>query len=295
MEKIVRLLSRLSLRTHYRFADYLLYPALFYVVRYRRRLVEKNLRLSFPEKTEAERREIEKKFYHHLADITVECIYGYGISAEEMAERVRFSPHEETVRLINQYGSVIVMLAHLGNWEWLADYNQHLVPEGIEQANIYRQQTNASMDKTIAAIRSKRGGILIEKRKILRQMLLLRKEEKKMLFGLISDQKPRPEVCHYWTEFLHQETGFLDGGEVLGKKFGYPVLYAHIRCPKRGYYDIEFKMLSEHPAETAENEITRLYAEYLEQNILEQPEIWLWTHNRWKWSRPKKEGETHAV
>ncbi len=295
MEQIVRLLSRLSLRRLYRIADYLIYPTLFYVVRYRRRLVEKNLRLSFPEKTEAERAEIARRFYHHLADIIVECIYGYGISPEEMAERMRFTPHEEVVRLINEYGSVIVMLAHYGNWEWMADYNQHLAPEGMEQANIYRQQTNEAVDKTMTAIRSKRGGILIEKRKVLRQMLLLRKEGKKMLFGLISDQKPRPEVTHYWTEFLHQETGFLDGGEVLGKKFGYPVLYAYIRCPRRGYYEAELQVLSEHPAETAENEITRLFAERLEQNILEQPEMWLWTHNRWKWSRPRKEGEAHAV
>jgi len=105
--------------------------------------------------------------------------------------------------------------------------------------------------------------------------------------GLLSDQKPRPEVTRTWTEFLHQETGFLDGGEVLGKKFGYPVVYLYIRRVRRGYYDVDLRVLAANPKQTGEGEITRAYARILEQNIQEQPELWLWTHNRWKWRKPE--------
>jgi len=103
--------------------------------------------------------------------------------------------------------------------------------------------------------------------------------------GLLSDQKPRPEVTKYWTTFLNQNTGFLDGGEVLAKKFGYPVFYLYITRTKRGYYVADMRTISATPKDTAEGEITERYARLLEENIKEQPALWLWTHNRWKWKR----------
>lgn len=289
MEQLINILGKMPVGVHYGFSDWVLYPLIYYVVRYRRKLVHKNLSDCFPEKTPGEIRRIEKQFYHHFADLVVEAVYGYGLSDQAMREHVRFHNHNLVKRLAEEHGSVIVMLAHLGNWEWFTDYNrQYLVQDGLLQGNVYRKQTNKQMNKLMYILRSKHGGILIDKTTILRQMLILRKEGKKMVYGLICDQKPRPEVTRYWTEFLHHETGFLDGGEVLGKKFDYPVLYAHVSSPKRGYYEVSFETITEQPKETAENEITRVYAERLEKNIREQPEQWLWTHNRWKWGKPSK-------
>ena len=119
-------------------------------------------------------------------------------------------------------------------------------------------------------------------------MVRYRAEKKPIIVGLISDQKPRPEVTRTWTTFLHQETGFLDGGEVLGKKFGYPVFFLVISREQRGFYRARMQTLAATPKETAEGEITLAYARALEQNILAQPALWLWTHNRWKWGRVKK-------
>ena len=271
---------------HYWFSDWVLFPIIYYVVRYRKKLVRKNLTDSFPEKSAQEIRHIEKQFYHHFADLVVETIYGYGLSENDMRERVRFGNHELVKRLADERGSVIVMLAHIGNWEWFTDYNrQYLERDGLVQGSVYRHQANEQTNKLMNMLRSKHGGILIEKQTILRQMIILRREGKKMVYGFLSDQKPRPNVTRYWAEFLHHDTGFLDGGEVLGKKFGYPTLYAYIRSPKRGYYEVQFETIAEDPATTAENEITALYAKRLEENIKEQPEQWLWTHNRWKWGR----------
>ena len=50
----------MPLNVHYFFADGLIYPLMYYVVRYRRKMVRKNLRLSFPEKSEGERQAIAK-------------------------------------------------------------------------------------------------------------------------------------------------------------------------------------------------------------------------------------------
>ena len=274
-------LSRLPLKTHYALADGILFPLLYHVVRYRRKMVNKNLASAFPELSEAERKQIGKAFYHQLCDTIVENIYGYRCPDEEMKERVVFEGMEEANRLIDAAGGGIFMLAHMGNWEWMASVQQWVSP-GVKELNVYRKQKNARMDQLMLALRAKRGGECVDKQRILREMIRYRAEKQTVTIGLISDQKPRPAVTRTWVTFLHQETGFLDGGEVLGKKFGYPVFYAYITRPKRGYYRVVMQPISARPEQTKEGEITTAYAQVLERNIIEQPSLWLWSHNRWK-------------
>ena len=176
------------------------------------------------------------------------------------------------------------MLAHFGNWEWMASVQQWVSP-GVTELNVYRRLKSEAMDKLMLDIRSKRGGACVEKQRILRELVRYRAEKKPVTVGLLSDQKPRPEVTRTWTTFLHQETGFLDGAEVLGKKFGYPVFYLYITREERGRYHVQMQTIAADPKNTAEGEITETYARLLEQNIQEQPHLWLWTHNRWKWKK----------
>jgi KDO2-lipid IV(A) lauroyltransferase len=278
------LLSYLPLRVHYFFADWFIYPIMYHVVRYRRALVAKNIRLSFPEKTEAEHKQIMRDFYHQFCDTIVETIYGYRCSEEEMKQRVVFRNIEEVNRLVDAAGGGIFMLAHMGNWEWQASVQAWVSP-GVTEMNVYRQLNNPRMDKVMLAIRAKRGGVCVEKQRILREMIRYRAEHKPVTIGLLSDQKPRPQVARTWVEFLHQDTGFLDGGEVLATKFGYPVFYANIHRVKRGYYVTDIRTIAADPKQCQPGEITMAYARELEQNINEQPALWLWTHNRWKWGR----------
>ena len=273
---------------HYRIADYLLYPVIYYVARYRRGITEKNLRLSFPEKSDSERQQIARDFYRQFCYTIVESIYGYRIDEEEMRRRVVFEGMEEVNRLVAAAGGGIFMLAHIGNWEWMASFQQWLSP-GVTEMNVYRRLKNRAIDRLMLAIRAKRGGVCVEKQRILREMVRYRAEKKPVAVGLLCDQKPRPEVTRTWTMFLNQETGFLDGGEVLGRKFGYPVFYAYIIREQRGIYRTQMKLLAARPEETQEGEITTAYARLLEKNIREQPALWLWTHNRWKWGKLKVE------
>lgn len=284
LKGLVSILSRLPLRVHHAFADWLIYPLMMYVVRYRRRLVAKNLRLSFPDKTEAERKQIARDFYHQFCYTIVETVYGYRMTDEEMKERVVFEGMDEVNQLVDAAGGGLFMLAHFGNWEWMASVQQWVSP-GVTELNVYRRLKSEAMDKLMLDIRSKRGGACVEKQRILRELVRYRAEKKPVTVGLLSDQKPRPEVTRTWTTFLHQETGFLDGAEVLGKKFGYPVFYLFITREERGRYHVQMQTIAADPKNTAEGEITETYARLLEQNIQEQPHLWLWTHNRWKWKK----------
>ncbi len=284
LKGLVSILSLLPLRVHHAFADWLIYPLMMYVVRYRRRLVAKNLRLSFPGKTEAERKQIARDFYHQFCYTIVETVYGYRMTDEEMKERVVFEGMDEVNQLVDAAGGGLFMLAHFGNWEWMASVQQWVSP-GVTELNVYRRLKSEAMDKLMLDIRSKRGGACVEKQRILRELVRYRAEKRPVTVGLLSDQKPRPEVTRTWTTFLNQETGFLDGAEVLGKKFGYPVFYLYITREERGRYHVQMQTIAADPKNTAEGEITETYARLLEQNIQEQPHLWLWTHNRWKWKR----------
>lgn len=283
---LIRILSLLPLPILYFLADALLYPLMYYVVRYRRAIVAKNLRLSFPEKTDQQCLFLERQFYRRFASTIMEIIYGYRISDEEMRQRFVFENIELVEELAHRHKGVFFMLGHLGNWEWIADIGKRYSDTSIKEYNVYRQLKNSSADKAMLALRNKRGGGgCIEKKQLLRQLVAMRHADYPITIGLISDQKPSPRNAHVWTTFLHQETSFLDGGEVLARKFGYAVAYVHVESPKRGYYRARFELITDDPAATLPGDITLTYARLLEENIIQSPALWLWTHNRWKWSK----------
>lgn len=282
---IIRIFSWLPLSVLYFIADYMVYPVIRYLVCYRLKIVRKNIRLSFPEKTEKEQEVIINAFYRHFAEIVVEMVYGYRASKEEMRERVVFDNLELLEDLARKKHGVIAYLGHLCNWEWIADVGNQFADKSIVEYNVYRKQKNANVDRAMLDLRSKRGGECVEKNILLRKLVQLRHADHPFVIGLIADQKPSPHNAHTWTTFFNQETAFLDGGEVLARKFDLGVVYAHITSPKRGHYLVHFEVITETPQEMPENEITMSYVRMIESNIRRQPERWLWTHNRWKWKR----------
>lgn len=290
MHFLIRIFSLLPLSVLYLMADAIIYPLMYYVVRYRLKVVRKNMRNSFPEKSQSELKQMEKQFYHHFADLLVEVVYGYRVGEEEMRERVVFENVDLVEDLASKTHGVIAYLGHMGNWEWLVDLNKRFVNPSMVEYNVYRQLKNPKSDAMMLELRSKRGGECIEKNQLLRKLVLLRHAEHPFVVGMLADQKPSKRSSYVWTDFLHQETAFLDGSEVLAKKFGFSAVYAHIWSTKRGYYRVRFELIADDPSTMQPEEMTNRYAELLEKNICAQPEQWLWTHNRWKWGRTELEG-----
>ena len=290
MRFLIRIFSLLPLSVLYMISDVMLYPIVYYIARYRLKVVRKNLRNSFPDKSHDELKNIEKKFYHHFADLIVEVVYGYRVGDGEMRERVVFENVDLVEDLASKTHGVIAYLGHMGNWEWLVDLNKRFVNPSMVEYNVYRQLKNPASDKMMLELRSKRGGECIEKNQLLRKLVLLRRADHPFVIGMLSDQKPSKRSSYAWTQFLNQETAFLDGSEVLAHKFGFSAVYAHIWSTKRGYYRIRFEQITNDPSTMHPEEMTKRYAELLEQNICAHPEQWLWTHNRWKWGRKELEG-----
>ena len=279
----VRLLSYLPLPVLYLLAD-VIWFVLAYLFRYRKRVIMTNLRNSFPEKPEKEIRRIARGFYRHLADVIVETISLLRISDKELRRRCRFSEGSE--KLLQQYynrgQSVIGLLGHVGNWEWIPPIVTLTVPFQVIPA--YRPLRDLVFDRLMLRIRGRHSHDLVSKYQVGRAVIRYRKSEKPFILGLISDQTPQPKGA-IWTTFLSQDTPVNAGPEKLARTFDMPVIFAALRKERRGRYIIQVELLTESPKEMPEGALTKLFMQRLEAKIKASPEHWLWSHRRWKHRR----------
>jgi KDO2-lipid IV(A) lauroyltransferase len=281
----MRILSRVPLEILYRISD-LLFPVIYWVVRYRRPVVRRNLLRSFPEKSLDEIKLIERKFYRYFCDILMETVRQLSISEQEMRSRMVFSNEELMMEQLRKGKSVMLMTGHYCNWEWGLSVSYY-TPDGFKVYPVYQRLNNAGFEELMLEIRGHLGGYCVEKDELVRTMFRLRKENKHGVYGMISDQSPLRKFIRYRMEFLNQDTPVFLGTEQLARKYDYPVFYLDIRRVGRGYYECEVVPVSLEPALSAEYEITNRFMLMLEQSIHRQPEFWLWSHNRWKHSNSK--------
>ena len=261
-----------------------MYFVLRYLVRYRRHTVRGNLQRSFPEKTDRERREIERKFYHYICDYLVEEVKTMRLSFEELSRRMTYVNAEAYLEMIDRYGGIVVLMPHYANFEWCIGMGAIMRP-GDLPVQVYKPLHNPYLDKLFMRIRARFGGVNVPRHSTARDIIHFRREGKHMAIGLITDQSPRRKEAHHWTTFLNQETAFMDGGERLARMMDFPVFYTELTRTRRGYCTVSFDLITEHPKQMAEGEITECFVRRLEQTIRRDPPYWFWSHKRWKLKR----------
>ena len=281
---LLYLLSLLPMRLLYLLSDCLFFP-LFHIVKYRRKVVEKQLDECFPEKSMQERRAIERQFYHFFCDYLVEVIKLFSISKKEMMRRMKFVGIEQVREELKDKKFCFLYLGHYCNWEYIASLSYWL-PE-IHCGQIYHRIYNQAFDELFLKLRGQFGGESILMKDTLRRILTLRNQEKKVMIGFIADQLPKWENMHHWTTFLNHDTSFFIGAERIAKQVDAALYYVDVERVKRGYYQVRFRLMTLHPKEFPDYELTDQYARLLEESICRQPAYWLWTHKRWK--RTKEE------
>jgi len=255
------------------------YLLFYYLVRYRRKVVAENLKSAFPHLSAAERITIEKKFYKHFCDLTFETFKTLTISKREIKKRFRLQQTELLERFYKERRSVILYTAHDGNWEWLV-----FLPVLISHTAValYKPLSNKYYDALIHKIRSRFGVLCIESDRGYKTLYRMQQEHIISANYIIGDQRPGPGAQPYFTMFLNRETGFLTGAERIAKKTNQPLVFPSYKKLRRGYYEIEFILIEEFPQQTTEMEITEKFARTLETKIRNNPEMWLWSHKRWK-------------
>lgn len=286
---LLYLLSLIPLRVSYFFVDVIIYPLLYHVIRYRRRIVHKNLVDCFPEKTEKEIQRIERDFYHFMCDCFVETIYTMSMSEEEMRKRVTCTNVELVKEKLMQGHSVAVYLGHYCNWEWMSSYPLWLGEDNpAECLQISHPLENKGANKVFFGIREKFGAKCITMADTLRYLVRASQSGKQTITGFVADQVPTWESIHHWMPFLnHEETPVLTGVEKIAKRLKMDVYYLDCDRIKRGYYSANVVKIAEVPYDMPDYEITEKYIRLVEATIRRKPELWLWSHNRWK--RTKEE------
>lgn len=271
---------------------FILYPisnvfsfALYHLVGYRKKVVNDNLRKSFPELSDAEIQKISRQFYIHFVDVIFETIKLMSMSDKSFKKRCRFN--EEALQTFESFfkknQSLVGIMGHCGNWEWAAIAHQFYFKRLI--TGVYHPLSNKSFDEFMLQLRGRKGGHIIPMSLVYKELLSLKEQQLDTTLGLIADQAPPPESA-YWTRFMNQDSGFFCGPEKIAKKFNFPVLYLGVKKIKRGYYEMRVRVLTEQPNATEPGEITQLYVKELEKDLREQPFNWLWSHRRWKHKKP---------
>ncbi len=268
---------------------WILYPVLYHVLRYRKKVVRENLRIAFPEKSAKERLMLEREFYSAFADMIMEILVGRRFSEEDMKNLVRINHKEEVAAHCKHYGGGFLMLGHFLNWEWGVDYANQFATCGIECASIYKRLRNPFFDKLMIAIRKQRGGSLVEMDSLLRTMIRNRNNGHTVVYAMLADQRPRKQSAKIPMVFMGQDVNMLFGTEQLAVRFAYPVYYAFVTSHSRGHYEVDFHLIYDPDTESGlqKGEITKRFAEQLENNILQNPSRWLWSHRRFLHSRPR--------
>lgn len=265
-----------------------LFLLVFYVIRYRRKIVWKNLSSSFPERDEKELRRTERQFYHWFCDYIFETFKMLSMSHKKMLHHIEFRGVEELEKCYDEGQNCAAILGHYCNWEWLSATGLAFsrYPDAVTGL-IYHPLYNEAFDQLFIDIRSAQGGTCIPKKDILRHLVECKREQRHYLFGYISDQAPRWMNIHLWLQFLNHDTPAFSGGERIMRKMNDAVFYVDMERPKRGKYVCTFRLLTRTPNELPEHEVTIRFFQMLEESIRRQPAFYLWTHNRWK--RTKEE------
>ncbi len=279
---LCKLIARLPFRALFILAD-IFYIILFYVVRYRRKVVHKNLTRSFPDKSPKEIREITKKYYHHLSDLGIETIKFSRMTEEEINDRIKLNNVEIFEEYFQQGKSTILLGMHHNNWEWALYFQQLIKAQFLVVYDPLRG--NKAMERFILNSRERFGAKSVAIEHSIRAAFALNQAKHPSVLLLLADQTS-PANSQIWATFLNQETAFFSGPMKIAVKTGQPVLFFHIRKVGRSRYEAFVYKLIENPSEVEPEEIMIAYVRKMEEIIKAEPEYWLWTHRRWKHTRP---------
>ena len=290
----LELLWGFSLFTSYTprfFKYYILKPfiaSILIVSRYRRTVIKSNLAKSFPDKTKREISRIARRYYFFLGEVVVDTINLVGANEK----RKDYVAEWTNSREMNEKFSGkdwIAMGAHYGCWEYMLLWSRQLKDSKL--MGVYHPMKSLVFEEFYNRLRNVSDKLLqVPMKQTILYFLRNRKSGYGTVMGLVADQSPTLRPDSHWFTFLNQKTIFHDGGEAMALKFGLPIYFAYTKRVAPGQYAIRFDEIYDGKEEVAPHEITERYVRKLENMIMECPELWMWSHKRWKHT-PEKQAQ----
>ena len=272
---LIKIISIQPFCVVYRISDFINF-LLYKVFKYRLKTVRRNLKLVFPNKTDIELREIEKGFYKHFSDITIESVKAYGMSQNQMIKRYTYENIDVLRKIQKKKKNIILLCGHYSNFEWLLSIGYNTKGNGY---GIYTPMTNKYFDRLFKKIRKKHTAFLVSRYKIKEFMSSL-DNNKYYLFGFAADQSPRKIGKSYINKFFGHKVPIFTGAERFARDYNLSVVFADITRVKRGYYRTKFIEIYDN--KDSKYSITDQFIKLLEEQVYRDPNQYFWSHNRFK-------------
>jgi KDO2-lipid IV(A) lauroyltransferase len=279
---IVFPISFLPLGLLYKFSDFL-YFIFTRIFPYRKTVIIGNIQRSFPDKSELEQQLLLKQFYRHFTDILVEGIKNLSISKKQLKKRMLVRNPELMQELYDEKRNVILVSGHFNNWEWLISSQNLLFKH--QAFGIGMPMSNKFWDKKVNQRRERFGMQVINASNYQIKFRTFKKKPFAVL--TLGDQSPAHSTKSYWMNFLNQETAVLFGTEHMANDYNFVVVFFIVHKVKRGYYELELKLITKDAKSLEWGQITEQHTQLLEAEIIQNPSQWLWSHKRWKREIPQ--------
>lgn len=273
---LLYLISLIPLRILFVVSD-AIYLLLYYIIGYRKEVVMSNLGIAFPEKSQAEKLAIAKKFYRNFIDNFIETIKMFSAGNEYLQKRC--TGNWEVLHDLYKTGkSCNVLLGHMFNWE----LGNHVasMEMNFEFLVVYMPISNKVLNRIFLKLREKGKTRLLSAHNMHKDMLPFRNRQ--YALALVADQNAAHPNRAYWLNFFSRPAPFVMGPEKSSRAGGLAVVFCHFEKLRRGYYKAVLTLKTDNPAELPEGALTVSYVRYLENVIRTDPSMWLWTHRRWK-------------
>jgi|TARA_B110000881_G_scaffold55699_1_gene47512 KDO2-lipid IV(A) lauroyltransferase len=253
---------------------------------YRKKVVLSNLNKVFGKEKASK---LAKGFYRNFCDITVESMKLFTVSDKSLINRVEYS--SKGLQLMNRLydDNRIVILAggHMASWEMYAvTFSQKIK---FDSMALYKKLSDPIIDKEMRISRERLGLKMVEISECKKWMEnhMARSENTRLTVGFGFDQSPPKANTSWWTKFLGVDTAVYFGIEKWAKDYNAAVVYGAVKRVGRGRYSVDFRLVKEHVLDSEKGEVVDRCLGELEREIREAPSDWLWSHKRWKHTKPE--------
>jgi len=244
---------------------------------YRKDIIKSNIDNAFNNLNIDHKKQIIKGFRRYFLNLICEIIKMISVNNSFYSNRITINNIEMLDKYYDRNQTVILMMGHHNNWEWAGQVIS--IKSKQKFVSVYKKLSSSFFDYFMCRLRAKNGADVIEMNDVIKH-IYDNKECK--IIGLIADQNPIVTYSTTWTKFFKQSVPVIDGPEKIARKMNFPVLFCNMNKIKDGYYTISFEVIDENPKTSNSGDITNKFFNRLEEKIKEEPNNYLWSHNRWK-------------
>ena len=261
----------------------------YYVSARFRGVAGKNLQIAYGSAlTERERQALIKRVFQQFARASlVEFLKGADFTLDDMRRWVQVDSYAPADDLLARGKGVIVVSAHLGNWEWLS---KRAAMEGYSVKVVARQSEDEKFNALTDQVRGENGYTVHPRGDSPRALLKQLRENK--IVAIVPDQKSED----VFVPFFGKLAGTVAGPAVLALKTGAAIL--PMFCPRQPdgtYKTVFYPAIIPSPTGDTEADVKRIMTEItadIEDIIRKYPDQWLWLHDRWRVPPPVAVTET---